>query len=67
MLVIVFWFKCFLLTSRNIIPITAPINRNKPMFASIGAAGGHLPLLQAELPEQKGKSGQLLGFPPFNT
>jgi len=34
------------------------------MFASIGAAGGHLPLLQAELPEQKGKSGQLLVFPP---
>jgi hypothetical protein len=53
--------------TRNIIPITAPINKKKPMFASIGAAGGHLPLLQAELPEQKGKPGQLLGFPPCNT
>jgi len=62
---IYFHYSIFLLT-RNIIPITAPINKKKPMFAFIGAAGGHLPLLQAELPEQKGKSGQLLGFPPCN-
>ena len=62
---IYFHYSIFFLI-RNIIPITAPINKKKPMFASIGAAG-HLPLLQAELPEQKGESGQLLGFPPPTT